>query len=83
MRVENEKRRKTEEELLSLSTELERQRDNLDAEVKLRTKEIALKAADLERINAKMHHTNQEQAEFTYAISHDLKSPTNTIGMLS
>ncbi|MEP5731935.1 MAG: ATP-binding protein [Sulfitobacter sp.] len=26
--------------------------------------------------------TNREQAEFTYAISHDLKSPTNTMGML-
>lgn len=25
---------------------------------------------------------NREQAEFTYAVSHDLKSPSNTIGML-
>ena len=29
-----------------------------------------------------LNHANREQAEFTYAISHDLKSPTNTMQML-
>ncbi len=31
---------------------------------------------------AQLRQTNQEQAEFSYAISHDLKSPTNTMAML-
>ena len=30
-----------------------------------------------------LEQTNTEQSEFTYAISHDLKSPTNTIKLLS
>ncbi len=30
----------------------------------------------------KLRDANREQAEFTYALSHDLKSPTNTMGML-
>ena len=29
-----------------------------------------------------LYRANREQAEFTYAISHDLKSPTNTMSML-
>ncbi|MEM6941461.1 MAG: ATP-binding protein [Pseudomonadota bacterium] len=29
-----------------------------------------------------LRNANQEQAEFTYAISHDLKAPTNTMAML-
>ena len=32
--------------------------------------------------NRQLHEANREQAEFTYAISHDLKSPINTMGML-
>lgn len=36
---------------------------------------LAAKAANLEQ-------ANREQAEFTYAISHDLKSPVNTVEML-
>ncbi|MEM9341651.1 MAG: ATP-binding protein [Pseudomonadota bacterium] len=40
------------------------------------------RARQLEVANAQLRQANQEQAEFTYAISHDLKSPTNTIGML-
>ncbi|MEL7279771.1 MAG: ATP-binding protein [Pseudomonadota bacterium] len=31
---------------------------------------------------AQLKHTNLEQAEFSYAVSHDLKSPTNTMAML-
>lgn len=36
----------------------------------------------LNRVIADLKNANQEQAEFTYAISHDLKSPSNTLGML-
>lgn len=37
---------------------------------------------ELLSVNARLSEANQEQAEFTYAISHDLKSPANTIAML-
>ena len=43
---------------------------------------LARKAEHLARLNDLLVQTNREQAEFTYAISHDLKSPTNTVGML-
>lgn len=36
----------------------------------------------LKQLVSELEISNQEQAEFTYAISHDLKSPTNTMGML-
>ncbi len=39
-------------------------------------------AADLSALIEKLELSNREQAEFTYAVSHDLKSPANTIGML-
>lgn len=37
---------------------------------------------ELDATNNKLHLANQEQAEFTYAISHDLKSPAVSVGML-
>ena len=37
---------------------------------------------EMSRINADLQDANREQAEFTYAISHDLKSPMNTLQML-
>ena len=40
------------------------------------------RARELKMVNERLHNANREQAEFTYAISHDLKSPSNTIGML-
>ncbi len=40
------------------------------------------KSNELEIVNRELFETNREQAEFTYAISHDLKSPTNTMRML-
>ncbi len=43
---------------------------------------LSKKAIMLEQTNEKLMHANREQAEFTYAISHDLKSPTNTVNML-
>lgn len=41
-----------------------------------------LRGRELQLVNDKLHDANREQAEFTFAISHDLKSPSNTIGML-
>ncbi|MEM7378817.1 MAG: HAMP domain-containing sensor histidine kinase, partial [Pseudomonadota bacterium] len=37
---------------------------------------------DLNRLNARLAETNREQSEFSYAVSHDLKSPINTLRML-
>ncbi|KIC19928.1 sensor histidine kinase [Leisingera sp. ANG-Vp] len=82
LQTENLKRRGTENRLRELTDELKRQRDRLDIQVRERTAELASKAADLEQANEQLQHTNKEQAEFTYAISHDLKSPVNTVGML-
>ncbi|OED50735.1 hypothetical protein AB838_00985 [Rhodobacteraceae bacterium (ex Bugula neritina AB1)] len=39
-------------------------------------------ASELDASNQRLQEANKEQAEFTYAVSHDLKSPSNTIGML-
>ncbi len=58
---------KSQSDFILLSREIE-QRQIVEAMLKQRT--AALEAA------------NREQAEFTYAISHDLKAPANTIAML-
>ena len=39
-------------------------------------------ARELTALVRQLEQANREQAEFTYAISHDLKSPANTIGLL-
>ncbi len=57
----------------------------IEAEVQERRRSearLADKTSELERTNRRLQASNQEQAEFTYAISHDLKSPTNTINMI-
>jgi signal transduction histidine kinase len=82
LRSEIVERRQIEEQLREASAELEAQRDDLDSKVLQRTHELAEKAEDLERALQHLTQTNREQAEFTYAISHDLKSPNNTIRML-
>ncbi|MEM0943407.1 MAG: ATP-binding protein [Pseudomonadota bacterium] len=43
---------------------------------------LADKLEELAALNARLANTNREQSEFTYAISHDLKSPANTVRML-
>lgn len=75
-------RKRIEEELRVKSAELAAERDNLDAQVLTRTQELQAKARDVEKTLEQLRQTNREQAEFTYAISHDLKSPSNTIAML-
>ena len=75
-------RKRIEEELRVKSAELAAERDNLDAQVMARTQELQAKARDVEKTLEQLRQTNREQAEFTYAISHDLKSPSNTIAML-
>lgn len=54
--------------------EIERQQAQLKLE-QAHSRQLSATLAQLEK-------SNREQAEFTYAISHDLKSPANTIGML-
>lgn len=76
-------RHRVEQELRNATAELALERDSLDAKVMQRTHELADKAEDLEHTLAHLRQTNREQAEFTYAISHDLKSPSNTIRMLA
>ena len=82
LRSEIVERRLIEDQLRQTSAELKSQRDDLDTKVLLRTRELAEKAEDLEAALHSLTQTNRQQAEFTYAISHDLKSPTNTIRML-
>lgn len=59
--------------------------NEITAEVKQRKaaeSALAKEAVILESTNTRLTQANKEQAEFTFAISHDLKTPTNTIGML-
>lgn len=74
-------RRRVEEELRDVTFELARQRDDLDRMVQQRTTELQKRAEELELTNRQLKHTNREQADFTYALSHDLKTPINTIDM--
>ena len=75
-------RKKIEEELRDATFELVRQRDDLDQQVKKRTQEIQQTLDELNVVNTRLQQANDEQAEFTYALSHDLKSPLNTIAMM-
>jgi signal transduction histidine kinase len=82
LKAENQRCKRLEAKLLDITHELESQRDELDLQVTQRTIELDRKAAALKESNEQLQQTNKEQAEFTYAISHDLKSPINTVGML-
>lgn len=79
---EIEERHKAEQELRNVTVELARQRDQLDDQVRARTQELEVQSNKLRRQNARLVQTNLEQSDFTYAISHDLKSPNNTIRMI-
>lgn len=79
LRQEVAERQRIESDLREAGLALARQRDTLEQEVQARTRQVVLMLEDLRRSNAELRQTSQEQAEFTYAISHDLKSPTNTI----
>ncbi len=46
------------------------------------TKKLRKATKKLQFTNNQLKDANREQSEFTYAISHDLKSPANTLGML-
>ncbi|MEO8242645.1 MAG: histidine kinase dimerization/phospho-acceptor domain-containing protein, partial [bacterium] len=80
--TEISERRRAEQQLRAATMELAFERDSLDAKVVARTRELGEKAAHLLATLDQLRQTNREQAEFTYAISHDLKSPSNTITML-
>lgn len=70
----NEAKRNSIESFSRLNTEVVQRRAT--------ERTLAKKAVDLNQMNELLLQTNREQAEFTYAISHDLKSPTNTVQML-
>jgi signal transduction histidine kinase len=76
-------RQKAEAELRQASAQLAAQRDTLDKLVAERTRDLLKKTEVLDKTLDTLRQANREQAEFTYAISHDLKSPSNTITMLS
>lgn len=76
-------RQKAEAELRQASAQLAAQRDTLDKLVADRTRDLLKKTEVLDKTLDHLRQANREQAEFTYAISHDLKSPSNTITMLS
>ncbi len=82
LRNEVSERKRVEQDLRFATFKLARQRDDLDTKVTERTREIEAVAEDLRRSNARLIEYSREQAEFTYSISHDMKSPTNTIWML-
>lgn len=82
MKQEVTERRKIEEELRDATFELVRQRDDLDQLVTARTAEIQQALDALNAVNLQLRHANEEQSEFTHALSHDLKSPLNTIAMM-
>lgn len=44
--------------------------------------ELGWQDNEIQTLRAQLRQTHKEQAEFSYAISHDLKSPTNTMLML-
>lgn len=81
LQTEVAERRRVEEELRDVTFELARQRDDLDQKVRRRTAEVRHRAEELQSANRRLQHTNREQADFTYALSHDLKTPINTIDM--
>lgn len=80
--AEIQERRRIEEELRTTTELLARERDHLESTVAARTRELRARVGDLDQLNQQLRHSNQEQARFTYAISHDLKSPVNTVAMM-
>lgn len=83
--VLDRKRMRVPDELSLLETAMNRwvfaSHDYLE-ELRSTNEALALRHEELLASNLQLHDANREQAEFTYAISHDLKSPTNTMGML-
>ena len=79
---EIKERQRVERDLREATEALSKQRDALDQTVKDRTRELQERLEDLRRVNIQLQQTNTEQSQFTYAISHDLKSPVNTVAMM-
>ena len=50
--------------------------------LEVETQQRLVAQSELQRKADALEAINREQAEFTYAVSHELKSPTNTIRML-
>lgn len=59
--------------------------DNLQGEIAERRRtqdQLTAKTNDLQILNTELVQSTKEQAEFAYAISHDLKSPANSLHLL-
>ncbi|OED35137.1 hypothetical protein AB833_31350 [Chromatiales bacterium (ex Bugula neritina AB1)] len=54
----------------------------LEDELAILARAMSDQALTIDSIIHQLRDTNRSQAEFTYALSHDLKSPTNTLHML-
>ncbi len=63
----------------SMSEELARSRERLTFELSRSNRKLRDRTEELERINEKLMQQQEEQRSFVYSISHDLKSPANTI----
>ncbi len=57
-------------------------RDNLRSEVAVQSRMLAERAKDLEAMNGTLVAQRDELAGFLYSVSHDLKSPMNTVSSL-
>lgn len=71
--------------LSAAQTENARMMGKLTSEIGVRLKaedRLLRRSEDLAIMNTELTQTNQEQKEFAYAVSHDLKSPSNTLAMI-
>ena len=82
LKAEVLERRRIEKKLLETQSMLERHNENAREELRLQTAFLVDRTKEQEKLLSKLKSQQREQADFTYAVSHDLKSPTNTVLML-
>ncbi|MEO1490876.1 MAG: ATP-binding protein [Pseudomonadota bacterium] len=75
-------RRRIEETLKEVNFELNEQRKLLSSEVQAQTRALRDRYAEAQALSDSIAHQRDELSEMIFAISHDLKGPLNTIGML-
>ena len=77
--------RRTLDDLHARNEELERSRQRIDdqnAELRRSNEAVASERSRLKTALEESEGLRREQEEFTYSVSHDLKSPANTVGMV-
>jgi signal transduction histidine kinase len=75
-------RRQIEEVLKEVNAELNQQRKLLSTEVQAQTRTLRERYRDMQALTESLATQRDELSEMIFAISHDLKSPLNTVGML-